>query len=96
MASENDDQLGDICAKARWMLAKNFLMACWRLQEASAATKVQTPCPSLSHICHASHAIRPLVENAASVAGFPDSAFKGFDSRQEAELAFAKGVGEYE
>lgn len=30
-------------------------------------------------------------DTLVSVAGFPDSAFKGFDSRQEAELAFAKG-----
>ena len=35
-------------------------------------------------------------DTLASVAGFPDPAFKGFDTRQEAELAFAEGVDEYE
>ena len=37
LVSEGDDLLSDLCAKARWMLdklAKNFVMACWRLREA--------------------------------------------------------------
>ena len=34
-------------------------------------------------------------DTLASVVGFPDPAVKGFDTRQEAELAFAEGAGEY-